>query len=293
MRFPLRFSSLPVCLFLGITGIRAQISLVDDLQRPIVLPRPATRIVSLAPSITESLFAIGAGDQVVGVTEYCNYPPEAQSRRHVGGMINPSIETIVGLQPDLILFSMEGNQRQDFTILTALHVPAFVTNPRNLDDINRSLLQLGILTGHRREAMALTDSLARRAALLKAHIGPVRTRTLLFVSVQPLVAVGVRTFLNELLVDAGGDNLAASTGLTYPPMSREVVLRQDPAVLLIASDVLDSAQSIAALYPEWSRLSAVRENRVYRVNADLISRPGPRAVDGLATLITYLQTGHP
>ncbi len=293
MRFPLRFSSLPVCLLLGITGIRAQISLVDDLQRPIVLPRPATRIVSLAPSITESLFAIGAGDQVVGVTEYCNYPPEAQSRRHVGGMINPSIETIVGLQPDLILFSMEGNQRQDFTILTALHVPAFVTNPRNLDDINRSLLQLGILTGHRREAMALTDSLARRAALLKAHIGPVRTRTLLFVSVQPLVAVGVRTFLNELLVDAGGDNLAASTGLTYPPMSREVVLRQDPAVLLIASDVLDSAQSIAALYPEWSRLSAVRENRVYRVNADLISRPGPRAVDGLATLITYLQTGHP
>jgi iron complex transport system substrate-binding protein len=249
--------------------------------------------VSLAPSITESLFAIGAGDQVVGVTDYCNYPPEARSRRHVGGMINPSIETIVGLDPDLILFSMEGNQRQDFTILTALRVPAFVTNPRNLDDINRSLLQLGILTGHRREAVALIDSLARRAALLKTQIGPVRTRTLLFVSVQPLVAVGARTFLNELLVAAGGDNLAASTGLTYPPMSREVVLRQDPAVLLIASDVLDSTQTIAALYPEWSRLSAVREKRVYRVSADLISRPGPRAVDGLASLIMYLQTGHP
>jgi iron complex transport system substrate-binding protein len=293
MRFPLRFSTLPVCLLLGITGIRAQISLVDDLQRPIVLSRPATRIVSLAPSITESLFAIGAGDQVVGVTDYCNYPPEARSRRHVGGMINPSIETIVGLDPDLILFSMEGNQRQDFTILTALRVPAFVTNPRNLDDINRSLLQLGILTGHRREAVALIDSLARRAALLKTQIGPVRTRTLLFVSVQPLVAVGARTFLNELLVAAGGDNLAASTGLTYPPMSREVVLRQDPAVLLIASDVLDSTQTIAALYPEWSRLSAVREKRVYRVSADLISRPGPRAVDGLASLIMYLQTGHP
>jgi len=293
MRFPLRFSTLPVCLLLGITGIRAQISLVDDLQRPIVLSRPATRIVSLAPSITESLFAIGAGDQVVGVTDYCNYPPEARSRRHVGGMVNPSIETIVGLDPDLILFSMEGNQRQDFTILTALRVPAFVTNPRNLDDINRSLLQLGILTGHRREAVALIDSLARRAALLKTQIGPVRTRTLLFVSVQPLVAVGARTFLNELLVAAGGDNLAASTGLTYPPMSREVVLRQDPAVLLIASDVLDSTQTIAALYPEWSRLSAVREKRVYRVSADLISRPGPRAVDGLASLIMYLQTGHP
>jgi iron complex transport system substrate-binding protein len=293
MHFPLRLRSVAACLLLGICGIRAQVTLVDDLKRTVVLPRTAQRIVSLAPSITESLFAIGAGSQVVGVTDYCNFPPEARSIHHVGGMINPSIETIVGLSPDLILFSMEGNQRQDFAILTGLRVPAFVTNPRNLEGINTSLLQLGALTGHMREAATLVSALTERTTKLKANIGPARTRTLLFVSVQPLVAVGARTFLNELLVVAGGENLAASTGLTYPQLSREVVLDQDPAVLLVASDVMDSTQNVTALYPEWARLSAVRNGHVYRVNADLISRPGPRAVDGLASLITYLQTGHP
>jgi|WetSurMetagenome_2_1015567.scaffolds.fasta_scaffold11707_3 iron complex transport system substrate-binding protein len=271
----------------------AQISLTDDLQRQVTLSRPASRIVSLAPSITESLFAIGAGAQVVGVTDYCDYPPEARSCRRVGGMINPSIEAIVGLSPDLIIVSMEGNQRQDFVALTGLRIPVFACNPRSLEGINRTLRQFGSLTGHLREAMRLADSLTKRAAQLRVP-GTIRhIPTLLLVSVQPLMAVGSKTFLDELLTDAGGNNLAASTGLTYPSLSREMVLTADPEVLLITTDAFDSTTSVTSLYPEWARLSAVRSGRVYRVDADLVTRPGPRSVEGLALLKSHLRTGRP
>ncbi len=293
MNIPVRVGTLAVCLLSGIACSQAQIALEDDLGRRVTLPHPATRIVSLAPSITESLFAIGAGSQVVGVTDYCNYPPEAQSCRRVGGIINPSIEAIVGLSPDLIIVSMEGNQRQDFLTLTGLQIPVFVTNPRTLEAINLSLRDLGALTGHTREAAALTDSLSRRTAQLRMIAAGERTRTLFFVSVQPLMAVGDRTFLNELLTAAGAENLAAPTGMTYPSLSREMVLTQDPGVVLITSDAFDSTQSISTLYPEWAQLTAVRTGHVYRVPPDLVTRPGPRAVDGLAMLIAYLRTGHP
>jgi len=293
MQFPVRLCALALFLITGFACSMAQVTLLDDLHRQVTLQQPATRIVSLAPSITESLFAIGAGDQVVGVTDYCDFPPQARSCNRVGGMINPSIEAIVGLSPDLIIVSMEGNQRQDFITLTGLKVPVFVTNPRTLEGINRSLGQLGTLTGHTGEAAKLVDSLSRRTAQLRAAGDKRRTRTILFVSVQPLMAVGAKTFLNELLTAAGGDNLAAASGLTYPSLSREMVLTEDPEVMLITSDALESTENITAMYPEWTQLSAVRSGHVYRINPDLVTRPGPRAVEGLAMLISYLRTGHP
>jgi iron complex transport system substrate-binding protein len=208
-------------------------------------------------------------------------------------MINPSIEAIVGLSPDLIVVSMEGNQRQDFNALTHLDIPVFVCNPRNLEGINRSLRQLGSLTGRLREATRLTDSLARHAARIRIDGSKRSTPMLLLVSVQPLMAVGKGTFLNELIAAAGGNNLAASTGLTYPSLSREMILTADPEALLVTADAIESIESLTSLYPEWTRLSAVRNGRVYRVDADLISRPGPRSVEGLALLISYLHRGQP
>jgi iron complex transport system substrate-binding protein len=297
MRFPFMLSperlvTLAAFLVCCVFSSHAQVRVVDDLHRTVTLPHAATRIVSLAPSITESLFAIGAGNQVVGVTDYCNYPADAQTRRHVGGMTNPNIESIVGLSPDLIVVSMEGNLRQDFTALTATGVPVFVSNPRTIRAINESLRQLGVLTGHQTDAMSLADSLSKSATRLLSAVKDRRTRTLLLVSVQPLMAVGTKNFLNEMLQAAGGQNLAAPIGLTYPTLSRETILQQNPDVILITSDACDSTANISALYPEWTQISAVRNKRVYRIDADLVARPGPRAIEGLALLTSYLHTGH-
>lgn len=268
-----------------------QIELRDDLGRKVTLAAPAQRVVSLAPSITETLFAIGAGDQVVGVTDYCNYPPEAQHKHRVGGMINPSIETIVSLKPDLILLSMEGNARTDFDKLITLGIPVVVTNPRTLEDIFSSLQRIGHLVGRKDSAQRLVQKLRTRAngIMAKAKQAP-RMSALLFVSLQPIIVAGKGTFLAELVAHAGGKNLAISATSRYPTYSREAVLKDDPDVLIFLSDVLNDNTEPLRLYPEWSNLKAFRRGAVFRVNADVVSRPGPRAVDGLDSLYNLLRS---
>lgn len=271
----------------------AQIVLQDDLQRTVTLPAPARRVVSLAPSVTETLFAIGAGDHVVGVTNYCNYPPEAQRKQRVGGIVNANIEAIVSLKPDLILMSMEGNVRTDFDRLTALGIPVFVTNPRTLEDIFSSIHRIGQLTGKRDSAQRLVQTLRARteAILAKTRQAP-KHSVLLFVSLQPLIVVGNGSFLAELLERAGGRNTAAHAPSRYPMYSREAVLKDDPDVLIFLSDVLSDSADLVRRYPEWSTLKAYRRGNVFRIEADVVSRPGPRAVEGLEALYNLLHAHH-
>jgi iron complex transport system substrate-binding protein len=126
--------------------------------------------------------------------------------------------------------------------------------------------------------------------MLRASVDTTRVRVLMFVSVQPLIAVGGKTFLHELLVAAGGVNLAGAPSLTYPAYSREAVLEQDPDAMIITTDAIADSSAIIRLFPEWSHLRAVRGGRVHLVNTDLVSRPGPRALDGLQQLITFFHS---
>ncbi len=271
---------------------RAEVSVVDDLGRAVTLADVPHRIVSLAPSITEMLFAVDAGDEVVGVTDFCNYPPEARRKSRVGGITNPSIEAIVGLKPDLIVLSMEGNVREDFDKLTALGVPVFVTNPRTLVGIHKSIRDLGRLTGR-------SDTAARLVRTMQEHEDSItglvksRKRVMLVVSLQPLIVVGGNTFLAELLERAGGVNIAGSLSSSYPTLSREAVIASDPEVIIVMSDALNDTQDLVKQFPEWSRLTACLTHQVYRIDSDIVSRPGPRAIDGLAVLYRMIQERHP
>jgi iron complex transport system substrate-binding protein len=278
---------------LGSSLAAAQVTVTDDLQRTITLPKPAQRVVSLAPSITESLFAVGAGPLVVGVTDYCNYPPEAKQKQRVGGMTTPSIETIAALRPDLILVSMEGNLQEDFSNLTALGVPVAVTNPRSLEGIYRSLTMLGTLTAHADSAARLVAALRSREQSIARSSPAQAPRVLLLVSIQPLIAAGDRTFIDELLRRAGSRNVAAGLQMTYPTLNREAVVHDDPDVIFVMSDVLSTPEALVQMYPEWKRLSAVRNGHIHRIDADIISRPGPRAVDGLQLLSSLIHRNRP
>jgi iron complex transport system substrate-binding protein len=294
LRRPLQ--AIPFCLLLTALSAAAaagQVRVTDDLQHTTTLPVPARRIVSLAPSLTEALFAIGAGDRVVGVTEYCTEPPEARTRPRVGGMINPSIEAIVGLRPDLIVVSMEGNTRADFERLTDLGMPVFASNPRTLEGIRRSLAQLGELTGCAAGATALAGRLKAREDSLRAAIPASRPGVVLALSLQPLIVVGAHTYLSELLALAGADNVGDRAPGTYPTISRESLAAADPEVILVMSDIGASPADALRLFPEWRTLRAARTGKIFTVNADLLSRPGPRAVDGLAHLIHVIHFGRP
>jgi len=270
-----------------------QISLVDDLQRAVIIPAPARRVVSLAPSITETLFAIGAGGQVVGVTDYCTFPPEAKTKTSVGGIVNPSMEAIVAAKPDLIVVSMEGNVRDDFARLQELGVPVFVTNPRTLEGIHKSIADLGALTGRIDSSATVVQMMRTREDSVVTHArARMKKGVLLFVSLQPLIVVGGRTYLNELLGLAGAVNLAADAPSTYPTISREAVLADMPDVLLFMSDVVASPENLLKLYPEWRTLEAVQSNHIFFLDADIVSRPGPRAVDALESLYRTIHMGH-
>jgi iron complex transport system substrate-binding protein len=281
-----------LCTLASVTA-HTQIVVTDDLGRVVVLRAPAQRIVSLAPSLTESLFAIGAELRIAGVTTFCNYPERARDIPPVGGMINPSIEAIVSRSPDLITLSMEGNTRTDFTKLTSLGIPVYVSNPRTLSGIYHSIEQLGILTGLTAQARTLIDSLKRKEQVLRSAVSPQPVSTLFFVSLQPLIVAGKNTLLNELLTIAGARNIADGLPGNYPVISREVVLHENPEVLLLTTDLAGDSETLTALFPEWTLLNAIRQHRVYRLNTDVVSRPGPRAVEGLELLIACLHGGTP
>ncbi len=272
---------------------RTEIRVTDDLGRVVNLLTPARRVVSLAPSLTESLFAIGAGGDVVGRTIYCNYPAEALRVPTVGGMTNPSIESIVARRPDLIVVSMEGNTPDDFRRLASLGVPLYVSNPRTLEDMYRSLDRLGVLTGREGQARRLVDSLQRRERELRAMARPGPLSALVLVSLQPLMAAGSNTLLNELLTLAGALNPAASLPGHYPVISREMVIANPPDVLFLTGELPADAASLTSLFPEWKRLRAMREGRVYSLDADIVSRPGPRSLEALRAIIDCLSRGTP
>jgi iron complex transport system substrate-binding protein len=271
----------------------AQVSVIDDLGRTVSLSRPAQRIVSLAPSLTETLFAIGAGDAVAGVTSYCTYPMEATQKPQVGGMVNPSLETIVALRPDLIVLSMEGNVREDFDRLTTLGAAVFVSNPRSLADIRTSIGQFGTLAGRSADASRLATELAAAEADVVRRVSGPKVRTLLIVSIRPLIVVGGHTFLNELLETAGAKNLAARFPSTYPTLSREAVVSEDPDLLLVMSDVVADTSLLFEEFPEWTSLKATHAHRIHIVDSDLVSRPGPRAVEALQLLARLVRGGIP
>jgi iron complex transport system substrate-binding protein len=208
-------------------------------------------------------------------------------------MTNPSIEAIVSRSPDLITLSMEGNTQTDFTKLVSLGIPVYVSNPRTLSAIYHSIEQLGILTGLAAQSRTLVDSLKQRELFLSSAISTRRTTTLFFISLQPLIVAGKNTLLNELLTIAGARNIAAGLAGNYPVISREVVLQEDPDVLLLTADLTGDLKTLTTLFPEWTQLKAVRQHRVYRLDADVVTRPGPRAVEGLELLIACLHGGIP
>lgn len=271
----------------------SDLTLKDDLGRTLRLPAPATRVVSLAPAITESLFAIGAGNELVGVTAYCSYPPEARQKTSVGGMTSPSVETITALSPDLVIATVEGNIREDVAALERLGIPVFVTNPRSLEGIRRSVRQLGELTGHGPQADRLAARLKQREDSLRREARTPPVRTLLILALQPLVVAGGKTFLDDLLSAAGAENLGALSFGSYPTMSREAIAVRDPEVLILMSDAAADTSTLLEQYPEWRMLSAVRKGCLFILDSDLISRPGPRALEGLAQLSAVLKSARP
>lgn len=256
----------------------------DDLGRAVNLPPAVERAVSLAPSITESVFAAGAGDRLVGVTTYCNFPAEAASIRRVGDTQTPNIENIVALKPQVVLVSTDSQLEAFTAILQQQNISVFVLDVRGLDGVPRSLRQLGSIFGSETAADKAATELERRietvAGLRKANVAP---RVFLQISKEPLFTIGRGSFLTEVIERAGGVSVTKDVESSYPKLSKESAAALDPEVIIL-SESEDNLQPNEV----FRNSPAFKNGRIYRINADVISRPGPRLVDALETIAEAL-----
>jgi iron complex transport system substrate-binding protein len=266
----------------------------DVLGRRVTIPAPPRRIVSLAPSITEQLFAVGAGDRIVGVTLYDNYPPQVRRLERVGGYVakSLSVEKILSLRPDLVLARGE-IQRGVIEALERLRLPVVALEPSTFDEVYATLTLLGRLTDQARQAARVVADMQRRVARVRhkvAAIPPPRRVSVFYKGyVEPLLTAGPSTFIGRMIDLAGGINIFADLTERYPQISAEEVLRRNPDIILEpASNGTPLGSEPALQRPGWRHLAAVQHGRVYLLDDDLVSRPGPRLAEALEEIAAML-----
>ncbi|MGE3152526.1 MAG: ABC transporter substrate-binding protein [Nitrospiraceae bacterium] len=258
---------------------------VDDTGRKVFLANPPQRIVSLAPNITEMLFALDSGGRVVGITSSCNFPREAAALPKVGGA-TPSVECIIRLNPDLVLTPRGYLNDDAVRRMSQLKIPLFSFETQTLDDVLRHLSTLGRLLDRGKTADALVGGLRQRIKQIGTPSADrPRPKVLYVFSCDPLTTVGPGNFVHYLIEMAGGTNIAADTTTAFPRLSIESALKSNPDILLLPAG--GSVSAFDSWLSEWrmrSALSAIRHTRLVLVDSDLLDRPGPRIVEGLEHL---------
>jgi iron complex transport system substrate-binding protein len=288
----LRFKKIAIFIVLGLTvfcvpTVHSSAKTVkDQLGRHIAVPAKSRRIVSLAPSITEIVFALEQEHRLVGATRFSDYPPEAARLPKVGSYVRLDIERIVALNPDLCIATKDGNPKAIVDRLASLNIPVYVVDPHSLDTILETILEIGSILNADVKAKSLTTNMRARIERVKARVAQVSYRPRVFfqIGISPIVSSGTGTFIHELIEIAGGKNLAEGP-LAYPRFSREQVLTLKPEVFIITSMARQAVfEQVKAQWRRWPNIPAVRDDRIYLVDSDLFDRPSPRLVSGLELL---------
>lgn len=257
----------------------------DMIGRRIGVPESPRRVVSLAPSLTEIVYALGAGDRLVGVTQYCDYPAEATKKPKVGGIYTLNFEAILSLKPDLILATTEGNREEHIRGLEALRIPVYVVRPTDFATTLDSIGRIGRLLGRGAAAQRLASSMRREAdEIARAVRGLRHPRVLYVLWGNPLIVPGRNTLITDLIRRAGGESVTGEEPFAYPRFSVEEVLVRQPERIVLAQH---GEASVDRALREWQQLTllpAVRQGRVSSVDGNLLHRPGPRVVEGLRVL---------
>ncbi len=267
----------------------------DDLGNTITFEEPPQRIISLSPNLTEIIFLVGAEEQLVGRTDFCDYPPQALAKPSIGGIVNPSLEKLVSLEPDLVLIA-RGVDAAFLDRLRKMEICFLGYDPQTLDDVIALIQRLGQLTGHDQQGAEASDKLAQRKAQVEADSRPradIQLRVLFVLSREPLFVAGTTSFVDNILRTCGARNAIAGVPHVdqrrpWPQISRETVVAADPQLIVFAdthgadssSTSADTLTQLRAT-PGWRGVAAVLTGQVYTISDDLITIPGPRLIEGL------------
>ena len=268
---------------------RKVVTIKDDIGRDVSFEKKPERIISLAPNLTEILFSIGCGDKIAGVTSYCNYPPEARSIQKVADLVSVNYEALAAANPDVVFLTVEGNPKESFDKITGMGIKVFVSNPRNLNGIIKTINDFGKITGNEKKAEIESKRILSKIDSLKKKIDPDhKPKVLLLVSISPLMSVGENTYLNEVINMAGCINISATTASNYPVLNREEVLIKNPDYIFVPNDLSNNPLEVLKAYPEWKILSAAKKNNIKLINADIIQRPANRVSEAVEEILNLI-----
>ena len=282
---------LSLVIFLGISAsYSATLTVNDEAGREVSFLFPPKRIVSLAPNITEILYSLGLDEEIVGVSNHCNFPEKAKRKVRVGSYISLDFEKITSLNPDLIIATGAGNTREMVGRLGKLGFQTYVIFPKNFDDILQSIIHIGQVVNRDREARGITEGMKRRSQrVIELTKNLPRPKVFVQIGEAPIVTVGKGSFADDLLRLAGGENIAGKEKEVYPRFGMEEILKRSPEVIVISSmNPKGDYQKILQEWTRWKTIPAVKNGRIYLIDSDLLDRPSPRIIDGLEELARVL-----
>ncbi|OGW63000.1 MAG: hypothetical protein A2V83_10990 [Nitrospirae bacterium RBG_16_64_22] len=272
-----------------VLGVHAHAgTFTDALGRKVDLPDSPRRIVSLAPHLTEILFAIGAGDSVVGVTSFCDYPEAARRVPRIGGFSDPSIELVLAARPDVVIATLVGNRRESVEELIRLGLPVYVSGAEAIGEIPREVRRIGAVAGRAEGA----ESAARRmegalAEIARRTAGRRRVAVYYQLWDQPLMTVSDGSFIHDAIRLAGGRNVFAGLSVANPRVSLEAVAAAKPEVMILSGMGKEGA-GLASRWSRFAMIPAVAGGRIHIMNSDLLHRPGPRVIEGVEQLSRWI-----
>ena len=273
-----------VFFFVGASPAR---TVTDETGRRVTVSDKPQRIVSLAPGITETLYALGLDAKIAGVTTFCDWPAAARNKTKIGGFTNPSIEKIVSLKPDLILATADGNRKDTVQQLEKLGLTVYVTNPQDTHGVLQSILHIGEITGQEKAAAILVEKLQWRLNHITRQTRHKRKPRVFFqLGWEPIVTAGRGTLINEVIERAGGVNVAGRDMANYPRYSAEGIIGASPDIIVFAPMVIHDNKFavVKKFWHKFGEVPAVKNNKIYPIDANLINRASPRIVDAVESM---------
>jgi iron complex transport system substrate-binding protein len=279
---PKRVCSILLCIAVAVSVL----SCGKKSAEPVAAPGYPTRIVSMAPSITEITFALGLGDRIVAVSDFCDYPPEARSKPRIGGVVNPNMEAIIALDPDLVFALPNVTHESLFRSLNQLGIRVITLKNDTIEDLFETIRTVGEATGTQEAAEQMVASLRAKFSEVSERVASQPKRKVMFiVGVDPLFVAGSGTFINELITIAGGTSIAADSLSKYPQLGIEDVVARAPDVILYTSlnfELTPEQEAKAkALWSAYPSIPAVKNGRICGLVADYVTLPGPRLTIGI------------
>ena len=279
-----------IALLLNIPADGKDRLLTDETGRKVKIPYPAKRIISLAPSITEILFALGLNEEIAAITSFCDYPEAALRKPKIGGFVNPDTEKIVSLKPDLIIGIRDGNRMDTIDRLSNFGFPVYLIDPKGFDGVMETIKNIGDALGREKESRRMIKDMGeKREKMIALTESLPKPKVFFQVGDLPLITVGKGTLADDLIRLAGGRSISENELVSYPSYSIETILAKAPEIIIMSSmESKKNHTNLIKKWKDWKSIPAVKMNAIHVIDSNIVDRPTPRIIEGLEAMVRII-----